>query len=102
MKYIYFLIGIIFYAGFAFDIEVDRDVGTWFWLLISVYFFFNSYLHYKKDTFGIPKMENPPPPPIAYGNCYKDCGNTIPSPGERKICLNCGSSIRDNRQFPAE
>ena len=27
------------------------------------------------------------------GNCYKNCGNTKPSIGKDKICLNCGSSI---------
>lgn len=94
MKYVYFFIGLIFYTVFAFDIEVDRDPGTWFWLLISVYFFFNSYLHYKKEKYGVPKMKNKPSKPISVGNCYKDFGNTKSSGGENPICLNCGSSVR--------
>jgi hypothetical protein len=43
---------------------------------------------------SVPKMKNPPPPPIKEGNCYLDCGATYPSPGPDVICLKCGSSIK--------
>lgn len=53
MKYIYFVLAIINYLIFAWDIENDRDFTTWMWLGVSIYFALNSYLHYKKDqSFG--------------------------------------------------
>lgn len=49
MRYILFILGVLFYIAFAYDIENDRDFTTWIWLLTSVFFFVNSYIKYKHD-----------------------------------------------------
>lgn len=36
MKYIYLFIGIVAWIAFAYDIEYDCDMITWFWLLGSL------------------------------------------------------------------
>jgi hypothetical protein len=41
---IYFILGIINFLIFAFDIEYDRDVMTWMWLLTSQIFFIFSLI----------------------------------------------------------
>lgn len=41
---IYFILGIINFLIFAFDIEYDRDVMTWMWLLTSQIFFMFSLI----------------------------------------------------------
>ena len=41
---------IIFFIGFAYDIENDRDFMTWMWLFSSIIFFvigFKLWLFYK-------------------------------------------------------
>lgn len=35
MKTVYFIMGLYFFIGFAYDIENDRDFMTWIWLLTS-------------------------------------------------------------------
>lgn len=49
MRYFFFCIGLIFWFVFAYDIENDRDFMTWIWLLISQFWFINSYVRYKND-----------------------------------------------------
>jgi hypothetical protein len=41
---IYFILGIINFLIFAFDIEYNRDVMTWIWLLTSIIFFMFSLI----------------------------------------------------------
>lgn len=44
---------------------------------------------------GMPKYENPPPPPIerpVVPVCFQFCGNTVVSE-DGKTCTNCGSAI---------
>ena len=38
------LLGLLFFAGFSYDIENDRDVFTWWWLLASMFFFYLAHL----------------------------------------------------------
>lgn len=59
-----------------------------------------EHLRPKKNG-SVPRMRNPPAPPIKEGNCYLDCGDTYPSPGPDVICLNCGSSIK-RPEFPKD
>jgi hypothetical protein len=35
-------LGVVYFAAFAFDIENDRDVWTWLWLLCSQLSFLSS------------------------------------------------------------
>lgn len=49
MRYILFIIGLLSWVWFAYDIENDRDFMTWIWLLTSLFFFVNSYVRYKYD-----------------------------------------------------
>ena len=55
MRYVYFLIGILFYLVFAYDIENDRDFFTWIWLLSSLFFIVNSLIRYQHDMKNKPK-----------------------------------------------
>ena len=38
-----FLWGILFFIGFAVDIEYDRDFMTWMWLLTSIIWFMMAF-----------------------------------------------------------
>ncbi len=49
MRYVLFVIGLLCWLAFAYDIENDRDFMTWIWLLSSQFFFINSYVRYKHD-----------------------------------------------------
>lgn len=49
MRYVFFLLGILFYVIFAYDIENDRDFLTWMWLLASAFSFINSIIRYQYD-----------------------------------------------------
>jgi len=49
MRYTLFVLGVMFWLGFAYDIEYDRDMVTWMWLLASLYCFANSYVRYNHD-----------------------------------------------------
>lgn len=49
MKYILFILGILCWIAFAYDIENDRDFMTWMWFITSQYLFVNSYIRYKHD-----------------------------------------------------
>jgi len=49
MRFILFVLGLLFWVVFAYDIENDRDFTTWMWLLLSIFFFVNSYVRYKHD-----------------------------------------------------
>jgi hypothetical protein len=49
MRYILFILGLLSWFAFAYDIENDRDFMTWMWLLMSLFFFVNSYIRYKHD-----------------------------------------------------
>jgi hypothetical protein len=40
--------GILFFIAFAVDIENDRDVWTWFWLLNSTFAFIYALLIFIK------------------------------------------------------
>jgi hypothetical protein len=37
------LMGIVYFCLFAYDIEYDRDLMTWFWLLFSQIWFMVSF-----------------------------------------------------------
>ncbi len=39
------LLGVFFFGIFAYDIEYDRDLTTWVWLLSSILWFLNSLVH---------------------------------------------------------
>lgn len=51
--------------------------------------------HLRSKKKGVPKMRNPPIPPVKNQDsiCYRNCGDTLPSFRGNSICLNCGSSI---------
>lgn len=49
MRYIFFVLGLLMWLIFAYDIENDRDFMTWIWLLLSLFCFVNSYVRYKYD-----------------------------------------------------
>lgn len=49
MRYILFFLGVIFWLVFSYDIEYSRDFLTWQWLLLSGFFFVNSYVKYNHD-----------------------------------------------------
>lgn len=44
----YLIVGLVTYAIFAWDIENDRDIYTWFWLLFAIYWFIEARDEYKK------------------------------------------------------
>lgn len=48
MRFVYFVITILNYLIFAYDIENDRDFMTWIWLATAIYFAINTHLAYKK------------------------------------------------------
>lgn len=58
MRYVFFVLGFIFYSIFALDIENDRDFMTWGWLLLSVYFFINSIIRYYDDKSKTKSTDN--------------------------------------------
>lgn len=49
MKYVLFSFGLLFWLTFAYDIECDRDLFTWIWLLMSIFAFISSYLIYNEE-----------------------------------------------------
>lgn len=49
MKIFYLFLGFINFIVFAYDIEYNRDVTTWLWLLTSLLSFGTSFLLYIKD-----------------------------------------------------
>lgn len=49
MKYILFVLGLLFWFVFAYDIENDRDFLTWILLLTSGMLFMFSYLTHKQE-----------------------------------------------------
>ena len=64
MKYIYFIAAIFNFLIFIYDLENDKDVYTWLWLLHSVIFFIfflnnqikniitKHFKDYEKDYFN--------------------------------------------------
>lgn len=48
---IYFFMALFFWYMFAYDIENDRDIYTWFWLLGALYMFTNSFFRYYIDVY---------------------------------------------------
>jgi len=46
MKYIYFVLGFIFYTFFAFSMTYYKGIHSYFLLFLAIYLFVNSYLHY--------------------------------------------------------
>lgn len=49
MRYIWFVLGLIFWVAFAYDMEYNRDFMTWMWLFGSLFFFVNSYIRYNHE-----------------------------------------------------
>ena len=49
MSKVFFALGVFHWMVFAFDIEYDRDVATWYWLFAALYFFVNSYMRYQLE-----------------------------------------------------
>lgn len=49
MNYTFFILGVLYWIVFAYDIENDRDFWTWICLLTSLLLFFCSYMRYKHD-----------------------------------------------------
>jgi len=45
---------------------------------------------------ALKQVKNCSIPDVVKSVCYKKCGNTQPSGGTDNICLNCGSSIKQN------
>jgi hypothetical protein len=43
MKYFLFILGLLHWICFAYDIENDRDFMTWIWLITSILFFVSSF-----------------------------------------------------------
>jgi len=41
----YLFLGIFNFIVFAIDIEYDRDIWTWLWLLCSIINFMNSFIY---------------------------------------------------------
>lgn len=63
MKFTYFFIALAFYISACVFAQL-RDFGLSMGLAGAAAFFaINSYLHYKKEKVGVPKMKYPPPPP---------------------------------------
>jgi len=62
MRFTYFFISLAFYISACVFAQL-HDFGLSMGLAgAAAYFAINSYLHYKKEKFGTPKMKNPKPP----------------------------------------
>jgi hypothetical protein len=57
-KLIPLVLGVIFFTIFAWDIENDRDIITWFWLLISQLFFTEWIVQHIKENKPDSKLDS--------------------------------------------